>query len=94
MPYDSMTGALNAASSSFISWGGREDEEERMKRSGFRSTTAWCSAHLPRIAWCMVGTAENQVGWKLSIHSKNLAHLNQVCRSRSRRRSGWPKVPP
>src|SRR5438067_2354724 len=73
MPYDSITGAWNAASSSDMTLGGSEAEELRMSRSGFRAITSAFWAARARIAWCIVGTPVYQFGRNASSHSKNLS---------------------
>ena len=52
-----MTGALKVASSSAKTWGGKEDEDERMKRSGTLAMTSLLLFDRDKMAWCMVGTA-------------------------------------
>src|SRR5256885_6674121 len=56
-----MTGHLNAASSSAITCGGSDDDEERIRRSGCLAITSALRGARARIAWCMVGTAVYQV---------------------------------
>src|SRR5580704_14061084 len=71
-----MTGHLNAASSSPITGGGSDADDERTKRNGWRAMISlWRPARV-RIAWCMVGTAVYQVGLAASISVKNLSVLN------------------
>src|SRR3989344_2826330 len=55
--------------------GGSDDEDERMKRSGWRAMISRLFAARARIAWCMVGTAVYQVGLASSIQAKNLSAL-------------------
>ncbi len=49
MPYDSITGAPKTSSSSLMTCGGSEDEDERMKRSGFALITSAFLAARERI---------------------------------------------
>ncbi len=57
-----MTGQPKVASSCFITCGGSEAEDERMKRSGAARSRRRCASARARMAWCMVGTAVYQVG--------------------------------
>ena len=45
-----MTGASKVASSSAMTWGGREEDDERMKRSLALATMGPLRAERPRIA--------------------------------------------
>src|SRR2546426_820902 len=71
-----MTGALNALSSSRMTWGGSADDEERMNRNGERRMISAFVAVPARMAWCIVGTALYHVGRSTSSHSKNRAASN------------------
>ena len=73
-----MTGALKVASSSAKTCGGKEEEEERMKRSGTLAMTSLLLAERDKIAWCMVGTAVYQVGLTSSIWLKNFKALKPL----------------
>src|SRR5687767_11925160 len=55
--------------------GGKDDEEERTKRSFARATLSGLRGARARIAWCMVGTAVYQLGSASSIHWKNFRAL-------------------
>src|SRR5664279_3104454 len=55
--------------------GGIDDDDERMKRSGWRAMISALPLARATIAWCMVGTAVYQVGLASSIHWKNLSAL-------------------
>jgi hypothetical protein len=57
-----MSGAPNTSSSSRMTCGGIELEDERMKRSGWRRMMSAFFGARPTMAWCMVGTAVYQVG--------------------------------
>src|SRR5205823_4687810 len=70
MPYASITGAWNVSSSSAITCGGSDADDERTKRSGFRAMLSWLRLARARIAWCIVGTAVYQVGWAASSQAK------------------------
>ena len=65
------TGAPKAASISDMTRGGSDADEERMNRSRQRAITSAAPAARSRIAWCIVGTAEYQVGRNSSSHSMN-----------------------
>ena len=75
MPYASITGAPNTSSSSAITCGGSEAEEDRMKRSLAARACSGCARIRIRIAWCMVGTAVYQVGFTSPSSSANLNAL-------------------
>src|SRR5215471_16502648 len=78
MPYDSTSGAPNVVSSSVMTCGGMEADDERMKRSGLALMTSTFLGARSKIAWCMVGTAVYQVGWTSLIQEKNLSALKPV----------------
>ena len=52
-----------------------DDDDERMKRSGWRAMVSVFLLARPTMAWCMVGTAVYQVGLASSIQPKNLRAL-------------------
>ena len=63
------------SSSSCMTWGGSEAEEERTKRRrppAITSRLRWARA---RIIWCMVGTAVYHVGSASFIQPKNFMAL-------------------
>src|SRR5215218_8279180 len=72
MPYASTTGHSNAASRSAMTLGGRAALELRMKRSLAFFAASDCLATRVSTSWCMVGTAEYQVGLNSSTQPKNL----------------------
>jgi hypothetical protein len=55
--------------------GGRDDEDERMKRSSAASTISLLRGARASIAWCMVGTAVYQVGSASASQPKNFSAL-------------------
>src|SRR6058998_275087 len=55
--YASITGAEKVSSSLAMTCGGRDADEDRMKRSGERAITSRFLSARERIAWCIVGTA-------------------------------------
>src|SRR5208282_3168350 len=73
MPYDSRTGTLNTFSSSCITCGGSEEDEERIRRRRLAATISTLRGARPRIAWCIVGTAVYQVGFVSANHRKNFS---------------------
>src|SRR5213079_1051392 len=75
MPYDSISGAPKAASSSWMTWGGMEDDEDRRNRNGLAAITSWLWVARARMVWCIVGTAVYQVGLASLIQAKNLSAL-------------------
>ena len=75
MAYASTTGAAKVASSSPMTRAGRAADEERMKRSRRASTTSRFRGARARIVWCMVGTAEYQVGFASASQPKTLSAL-------------------
>src|SRR5690606_38111507 len=75
MPYDSITGQPKVSSSAFITCGGNEEEDERMKRSFTFSMISLLRSARVRIAWCMVGTAVYQVGLASSSQLKKRSAL-------------------
>src|SRR5262245_2059395 len=75
IPYASITGAPNVCSSSLITWGGSDDDDERTKRSGLALITSVFLLARATIAWCIVGTAVYQVGCVSPIQPKNLSAL-------------------
>ena len=66
------------ASSSANTWGGKEEEDERIKRKGTLAITSRLLAERDKIAWCMVGTAVYQVGLTSSICEKNFKALKPL----------------
>ena len=70
MPYDSMTGTRNTASSSAMTRCGRGAEQERMNRKGNRSMISLFFSATARIDWWIVGTAVYHVGRYSFIWSK------------------------
>src|ERR1051325_11778587 len=75
MPYASITGTPNVFSSCSITVTGSEDDDERMKRRRCDLSASALLAARRRIAWCIVGTPEYQVGCTSVIHEKNLRAL-------------------
>jgi hypothetical protein len=63
------------SSSSRITCGGIDDDDERRKRSGWRAITLAFFAARETMAWCIVGTAVYQVGFASSIQLKNFSAL-------------------
>ena len=76
MPYASMSGALKTASSSAMTCGGIDDDDERTKRNGLSRITSALPAARERMVWCIVGTAVYQLGLHSFIQPKNLSALN------------------
>src|SRR4051812_12110573 len=70
-----MTGTPKASSTAVITCGGSDAEEERMKRSRPRAMVSLLRVARPSSAWCMVGTAVNQLGRAESNQEKNLKAL-------------------
>src|SRR6266536_1511464 len=70
MPYASITGAWNVSSSSAITCGGSDADDDRTKRSGFLAMLSGLRLARDRIAWCIVGTAVYQVGCASSSQAK------------------------
>src|ERR1700741_802146 len=75
MPYASITGPPKTCSISVITCGGNDAEDERTKRRRPIVEPAGRRAAMPRIAWCMVGTAVYQDGVASSYQPKNLKAL-------------------
>ena len=67
---------LNVSSNSLITWGGNDDDEERINRKAEFITICLFLPALDRIAWCMVGTAVYQLGCVSSNQAKNFNALN------------------
>src|SRR5262249_20181891 len=59
-----------------ITCGGSDDDDERMKRSGFALIVSVFLLARETIAWCIVGTAVYQVGCVSPIQPKNFNALN------------------
>src|SRR5438876_10670213 len=76
MPYDSITGTPNVSSKPVITGGGSAADEERINRRELR--TGWIGRACPwaRMASCIVGTAEYQLGFHCSSQPGNLSASN------------------
>src|ERR1051326_148321 len=76
IPYHSVTEVAKVRSSSAKMGGARGADDERTKRSRDAANRSRSWAAWARIAWCMVGTAENHVGRKAVSHSENFLRSN------------------
>src|SRR5687768_4380277 len=71
-----MTGTRKRDSSWVITVTGSDEDDERMNRSRCDATTSALLGARSRMAWCMVGTPEYQVGCTSASQEKNLSALN------------------
>src|SRR6266852_2119025 len=76
IPKASTTGQPNVRSSSSITLGASEAEDERISRNRALRSSSACREARERIAWCMVGTAVYQVGRTSSSQWKKRRALN------------------